>query len=426
MERLILCGIEESSTLYGSSALMEEVLYHLQLCKTICITFCGRETLLLEIRSKLTSVNYLINETHKKDGETDKNIGQDIVHHSDIGSTIIAGDNDIIDASEFNYFSDLHEGKSFLPNGDGIEDKRHENSDEQEVWSHTDGDAEQDPLQDIFDELERITSAKEFTTPLVIYGPSGIGKTAISAKVMELSKVWFPNCVSIIRFLGMTLMSTSIREVLYSLCLHISNVYNQSSLASADTSDLHLLINHFKTLVWKIDTGSQPLLIILDGVDQLSSSDHADTFNWLPVKLPPKVHLVITVVSDRPPWLKNIRSIYSQPQKYIEITKLGKNNGLDMINTYCHQHGCHLARKQSNVLLDRFEASGSPLYLKVLIDKALSWRSYDTVDKEMLGSNISEVMNQLFDKLETKHGQVLVRHALGKSLVNSFVNSVVL
>lgn len=92
--------------------------------------------------------------------------------------------------------------------------------------------------------------------PLVIYGLSGSGKTSVLAKCASLIKFWFPGSAPylIIRFLGLLLIllficicniamgwlallhdlltgttshSCSIRLVLYNLCWHICQIFNE-------------------------------------------------------------------------------------------------------------------------------------------------------------------------------------------------------
>ena len=58
-----------------------------------------------------------------------------------------------------------------------------------------------------------------------------------------------------------------------------------------------------------------------------------------------------------------------------------------------------------------------PLYLRLAVDVAARWRSYDvikpTVQASLIPDTISGLVTTLFTRLETRYGVLLVSHALG-------------
>jgi hypothetical protein len=54
-----------------------------------------------------------------------------------------------------------------------------------------------------------------------------------------------------------------------------------------------------------------------------------------------------------------------------------------------------------------------PLYLKLVLDESTHWKSYDAPEVTVLEESVSDVINALFDRLESTHGELLVGHALG-------------
>ena len=76
------------------------------------------------------------------------------------------------------------------------------------------------------DEVRMLILSNERTKPIVVTAPSGAGKTAFMAMIAKQTKEWLgPNCSTIIRFLGTTPTSSTIQQVLQSICEQISDIY---------------------------------------------------------------------------------------------------------------------------------------------------------------------------------------------------------
>jgi len=52
----------------------------------------------------------------------------------------------------------------------------------------------------------------------------------------------------------------------------------------------------------------------------------------------------------------------------------------------------------------------SPLYVKLLVDQVLLWKSYTT--NMTVGKSIEDCVEKLFERIENAHGKILVKHAL--------------
>lgn len=55
------------------------------------------------------------------------------------------------------------------------------------------------------------------TTPLVLHGPKGCGKSALVAKAFQAIKTWQPEAYKIIRFTGLTPASGTMEQLLLSI-----------------------------------------------------------------------------------------------------------------------------------------------------------------------------------------------------------------
>ena len=391
LERMIITDSKENEIMGVKSLLFKEVLHHLHFCRTKCETFCGRKDTLDEIHNKMLHI-YTEREKCANGNEDNLNGNAEPLDKNEVD------DNEIKVRQEQ---EQMNENLKLL----GV----------RFVFGDSYDDMESDPNFSMKDRLLTLPPTEAYTLPIIIHGISGSGKTALMAKVMQMSKDWFPASVSVIRFLGASTMSSSIREVLTSLCLQLWQIYKVEKPTGIDMeSDMEFLINYFHALLWKIETHDRPLILILDSVDQLHAADHAHFFNWLPHRLPANVHLLISTVSDHNSCLKNLLQVIPKQDQYIEVTALPADSAADMIDTLCSRSSRRLMRKQKNILLDQFKLCSQPLFMKLLIDTALSWQSYTNVSKENLGKSITEAINRLFDGLETRHGHILVKKAFGE------------
>ena len=95
-------------------------------------------------------------------------------------------------------------------------------------------------------------------------------QTIISFPCLLIKRRFGSDTVRMIRFLGTSPKSTSIRETIISLCHQICETYDVNFHTELDIGkDFSYLALYFTALLRNIDTQTTPLVIILDSVDQL-------------------------------------------------------------------------------------------------------------------------------------------------------------
>ncbi|XP_052773919.1 uncharacterized protein LOC128212477 [Mya arenaria] len=387
MEKLIDLDIRESLSARHRTPLFEEVVHHLHFVRTKCETFCGREDLIQKVQEKAQEVfkeerSYRFQETYDNpDGvmggfiEEQKKIKKEhdgfAARLEEMGIKYVAGDR----------LMDLESDPTFNPKVVQL----------------------------------KIPPHAEFCRPVIVVGKSGSGKTALMAKLAEVSQSWYASKdpVFMVRFLGTSTMSTTIREVLFGLCEQIWQVYKIQIPSGIDfDADYQYLTKYFAALLWKIDVMEKPLTIVLDSVDQLNQTDHAHMLNWLPQKLPKNVTFLISLVTDRTNCFRNLQLVFPFSERFIEMNELQNDVVTDVIMMMNKKYSRHLSKKQKNMIFDQFANCSQPLYLKLLVDMSLSWRSYTDVNQSLLGATIKEAINHLFDNLEKNHGEILVQRGI--------------
>ena len=237
--------------------------------------------------------------------------------------------------------------------------------------------------------------------PLCVFGAGGLGKSALMARGVTAAAEQHPDAVIVSRFIGVTPASADLRSLLQDLCSEIGDAYGSTQPVPSTLQDLQQeLIRRLQ-----LATADKPLIVFLDSLDQLAGGA---ALSWLPSDLPGSVRLV---TASRPgPLLDSLVS--RLPAKLvIELGKMPPGEGSELLNLWLGKRGRTLTHRQRDEVLGRFEACGSPLYLRLAFEEARLWPS--SFEDVHLGADEPAIIADLYDRLETEHGAALVAHALG-------------
>lgn len=242
--------------------------------------------------------------------------------------------------------------------------------------------------------------------PLAITGASGSGKTALLGYAMQQAAAQSPDTRLIVRFVGATPASSDGRALLESICREASRYYGADEQGLP--SDFQELVKELPKRL-ALATATEPLIVLLDALDQLSEADHARSLTWLPAELPEHVRLIVSAVAgdcsaalaDRLP-----------PAQLLQLEPMSADEGRQLLNLWLDHAGRTLQSEQRTEVLERFAASGMPLYLKLAFEEARRWTSY--TERIPLGTDIPGLIRDLFVRLssDTHHGSLLVKRSL--------------
>ncbi|MDF1884197.1 DUF4062 domain-containing protein [Sulfurimonas sp. SAG-AH-194-C21] len=258
-------------------------------------------------------------------------------------------------------------------------------------------------LQDIQDYLK--TETKE---PLVIYGPSGMGKSSLMAKAIQNTTL--EN--KIFRFVGATTNSTAIRNLLVSIINEL-----QAKTVVVPVNKYEVDDNKFEIQVKEIlSSVSKECIIFIDALDQLQQLNY---LHWLSDKLPSQLKIIITVLNDEiyekdSHYYRLLSSRY-KTTKLIDISKDSlERNKEDLIINLLKFESRQLDEDQTNYLLQKWKESNySPLYLKIAIEEVKHWKAGDTSEK--LNDGVQGIIKEYLVNL-TKlyhHESLLVKKVFG-------------
>lgn len=246
--------------------------------------------------------------------------------------------------------------------------------------------------------------------PLIVYGESGSGKSALMAQVVQdLHPNFYKTPVDnvVVRFIGATPETSDIRSLLESLSRQITKIYDEDD--SHIPTEYKDLVQDFKERLNFLSV-EKPLFIFLDALDQLSDFDSAHDLTWIPDELPENVHIVIST-------LKNIFQSSLETRRgaenTVEVLPLEDNDGKGILNEWFKDYKRKLTDKQEAEVINKFKVDGLPLYLKLAFEESKLWKSYTPVPK--FESDIKWMITSLFERLSRpeNHGEMLVSRGLG-------------
>lgn len=180
-----------------------------------------------------------------------------------------------------------------------------------------------------------------------------------------------------------------------------------------DAEEFHKLQIFFKSLLVKAPTANQPLLIVLDSLDQLSPNNNAHAVKWLPRQTGPYTYIILSMLPDIHDCLHNIKQIFPDPTCYISVGELSQEVGLTILEEWLEFQGRRVTESQRNTIISAFLKCPQPLYLKIICEHVSHWPSYNDMEDVTLPTDVRCALSHFFSELERRYGEVVISHALG-------------
>ena len=257
----------------------------------------------------------------------------------------------------------------------------------------------------------------ENNTPFVFYGAGGSGKTAMVSKTACSSvQEWLlpAKPLLIVRYCGTTPDSSALGPLLTSICRQLSYTF---LLPFEDIPDDVVPLTAYLKELLKRATEKQPLLICLDSVDALVGSQDGNKMSWLPTKLPRHAKIVVSVTrEDDNPKLNGdyelLKHMIPKEDNFLEVKELGAELAWNVMKLWMETGGRDLNNYQWRVCANAVQKCSLPIYCKLVFAEICRWKSYSRPETTYLKHSVMESIFLLYEKVETKHGWLLVSHAL--------------
>jgi hypothetical protein len=239
--------------------------------------------------------------------------------------------------------------------------------------------------------------------PVLVQGESGSGKSAVLAVASDAAAGAEPNRIVIRRFIGATPSSSDGVSLLRSICSQLADIHGRSR---EYPSTFNELVSTFQEEL-QAAPADRPVLLFIDGLNQLGPLDPVATHPWLPGELPPHCCIVVSA-TDIPQNLRHAEVLKIEPFRPEEAEEL--------LSAWLSNAQRTLQIGQRRKLLESFSRlCPLPIYLKLLFEESRNWRSFDAVEDCAVGKGLDGVIDRMIDRLsdDANHGSVLVSRALG-------------
>eukprot|EP00808_Paulinella_micropora_P001310 g75551.t1 len=276
--------------------------------------------------------------------------------------------------------------------------------------------------QSLLDQIQTyLTSENENAErkALVVHGISGSGKTALMAKAISTVPSSSPPAVVVYRFLGTSAASGTAWVLLESLIAQLRFLLQGAAWDGVLAHDFSALVEQFQQAVSAFQHKKQRLILFLDSLDQLSDANGGRELQWLPgiaSPLPPYVSLVVSTLPDVGACFK-VCSRFVPASNFVEVPVLSEEDGPLVLDSMLSSAKRTVTPAQHGLIMSSFRKTPTPLFLRLAVDRALRWRSWMSpqTDPEDVSvpATVVGCVQALFQRLEKKHGQVLVQRALG-------------
>jgi len=127
-------------------------------------------------------------------------------------------------------------------------------------------------------------------------------------------------------------------------------------------------------------TAKRPLVVLLDGLNQLSLDHRADRLNWLPGTLPANVHLILSTTTDHPTFSvlhAKTRTAVTDGSGgelgcFVEVPPLRHDISVDLVREWLQESGRALTNQQLDIVNEALKHCSLPLYTSLIFEEVSS------------------------------------------------------
>lgn len=211
---------------------------------------------------------------------------------------------------------------------------------------------------------------------------------------------------------------------------------NLNFISCPDSRGLHVtkpdvclseLKERLSSLLTLLPSTKQPLVLLLDGLDQLENNFGPQIIESLPSPLPPGVELILTVSSSRKNLMQAIKLHYPQGSAThcvsegsdeesgyacVQLGSVERKQCVNMLASLLRGSGRRVTSGQQALVNQALTSCRLPLYTRLLHAHASLWHSDSDVTDSSLPDGVHSSISALLDHLEQMHGSTLVARAV--------------
>jgi hypothetical protein len=225
-----------------------------------------------------------------------------------------------------------------------------------------------------------------------------------------------PNSIVIIRFMGTSRESSTIKSVFKSIMDQLDVIIENKQNINKRTNDTEHVYQSKEKLINKLETLTEKYpnrksVILLDSIDQLSKQEY--DLEWMFYELPKKVKIINSVLNEYEGIFEKLKTkLYDN---YFEMKTLRYDEAHNILSRLLLKSNRQLSDQQWISIHKLFEKTPEkhPLHVKLLFDISLKWTSSYKVPNEFSECISSkDTIKYLLKNLEQLYGKILFSHCI--------------
>ena len=261
------------------------------------------------------------------------------------------------------------------------------------------------PKEENFEVLDYFLNNPE-QSHFVVTGESGMGKSALLANwILRHQDDADRNIVY--HFVGSSNVQGNYQQIALRLSREISDIYNlTASLSFENKKPEDILQDCICSVV-----GKKPLVIVLDGINQIADENGAKLLNWLP-QAPKNVKFLFSTLNDD----ITMETFRNRNYPVYTIDSLDAEQKKELVGKYLRKYGKSLSDHQVDHIINA-PICANILVLRTLLDELVNFGSHERLGERIdyyLTSDCAESFFQrVLSRFEKDFGKELVREVFG-------------
>ncbi len=248
--------------------------------------------------------------------------------------------------------------------------------------------------------------------PLLLTGPSGLGKSAALARFARDLRKEHPDVWVLTHFVGASPRTTSLPTMLQRLTQELVRKFDLT-LPEAKTPEE--IIRNFVVAMSGVPE-QQQVVLVFDALNQLDADTRAETLIWLPERLPPNVRIICSVATGPQQAPRVLTAFSDRDFVNVEMQSLTRDERRAVIRAVPKLVAKTLDDRQIDLLLAN-PATENPLYLMVALEELRGYGSFENLNNLIRrlprdGDAVTALFEQVFQRLEKEFGKKLLESTL--------------
>ncbi|MBF0169764.1 MAG: DUF4062 domain-containing protein [Nitrospinae bacterium] len=262
------------------------------------------------------------------------------------------------------------------------------------------------PRQEAYARIdEAVTGAGK---PLVLTGPSGMGKSALLANWAAGFRRQRPDHFLSVNFIGSDADTADhlllMRGVMGQIDLFLARAGGEEGADDAEKipTDPQEIITAFPRWLAKASRAA-PVVVVIDALNQLTDRENAHDLDWLPRSFPENVRLILSTLPGRCQI-----ALAERGWDTYEVTPLTREERGRFIDGYLTQYGKRLDERRRARVVEADQTS-NPLFLRTLLEELRLFGVFEEIDGRLdtylAAPTVAQLYTAVLARFEADHEQ---------------------